>query len=158
VVIKVIVKDPRPDFRVIIDLLFGYEHNVDTEGDAFPVCSRHWRDLHIKNRESDEPRLELYSEVADPLIFKVESKSQRLEELAALYLYLYCGESIEMNGDALPNKTLEELELKYSIELSRAKRSIWHNSNEDNPYPNIANKSAAALCVSSSQHSVLRKK
>ena len=87
--IKVIVKNPRPDFRVFGDLLFGFDRNVDSEGDAFPVCSREWRDLYLKDRESDEAHVELSSEAVVPLQFKVESKSQRLEELAALYLYYY---------------------------------------------------------------------
>ncbi|WNO10070.1 hypothetical protein [Teredinibacter sp. KSP-S5-2] len=91
----VIVKKPRPDFRVFIDLLFGEGRSVDSEGDANSVHSRDWRDLYLKDRESDDPKVELYSEAVSPLYFEVESESQRLEELAALYLYLYCGDSIQ---------------------------------------------------------------
>ena len=49
------VNQSRPDFRVFIDLLYGYGHNVDTDGDSFRPESREWKYLYIKDRESDEP-------------------------------------------------------------------------------------------------------
>ncbi len=86
---RYLVKKPRPDFRVFIDLLYGFKHNVDTEGDSDFVASREWRDLYIKDRESNDPPVEIFSEEIEPLGFEVKSKSNRLEELAALYLYIY---------------------------------------------------------------------
>ncbi|SFM22440.1 hypothetical protein [Marinobacter zhejiangensis] len=135
---KVIVDKPRPDFRVFFDLLFGQGRNVDSEGDAYPVFSREWRDLYFKDREGDEPKVEIYAEIGNPLEFEVESKSVRLEELSALYLFLFCGDSISKGGIDLGVDAVNQLKIKYSGELLRAENSIWHNSNENNPYPNIA--------------------
>ena len=49
------VNQSRPDFRVFIDLLYGYGHYVDTDGDSFRPESREWKYLYNKDRESDEP-------------------------------------------------------------------------------------------------------
>ncbi|MDP2596562.1 hypothetical protein [Alteromonas stellipolaris] len=136
--IKVLVREPRPDFRVFIDLLFGRGRNVDSEGDAFPVFSREWRDLYLKDRESEEPAVEIYAEETSPLIFEIKSESSRLEELAALYLYLYCGYSISKDKDYLADDIVSVLKDKYLRELEMANCSIWHKSSESNPYPNIA--------------------
>jgi len=135
--IKVIVKNSRPDFRVFIDLLFGFESNVDSEGDIVPVFSREWHDLYLKDRESSEPFVELYAEPSLPLNFEIRSESNRLGQLAALYLFLYCGESIEIDGQFLSDSHIEELKLKYSQDLARARESVWHQSNQNNPYPNL---------------------
>jgi hypothetical protein len=135
--IKVIVEKPRPDFRVFIDLLFGYQRNVDSEGDASKVYSRDWQDLYLRDRESKEPPVEIYSLTEIPLLFAVSSQSSRLEELAAIYLYLYCGTSIEVDDEVLPDITIKHLKSKYSEELKNAKHSIWHQSSEKNPYPSF---------------------
>lgn len=136
--IVVIVNHDRPDFRVFADLLFGYERNVDSEGDAFPVFSREWRELYLKDRESEEPPIEIHAKEADPLRFEIESKSKRLEELTSIYMYKYCGESIIIDGLKIPQDEVSNLSAKYSKELKLANNSIWHQSNENNPYPNIA--------------------
>lgn len=135
--IKVIVKNPRPDFRVFVDLLFGFGRNIDSDGDSNPVYSRSWRELYISDRESDEPHVELYSELLDPLQFEVKSKSKRLEELAALYLYLSCGVSMEKDGVFFSEQDIQALKLNYVKEITRADNSIWHQSGEKNPYPNL---------------------
>lgn len=136
--IKVQVNKPRPDFRVFGDLLFGIDNDVDTEGDAYPVYSRDWRDLFLKDRKSDNPKVEIYSEESSPLLFKIESKSTKLRELAALYLYMYCGDSISIDGVELSDQIIKDLLKKYPKELKRANESVWHGSSEENPYPNIA--------------------
>jgi len=136
----VTVTKPRPDFRVFIDLLFGFGRNVDSDGGAHEVCSREWRDLYIRDRESDEPKVELYSEDVTPLKFEIKSESKRLEELSALYLYVYCGSQIEKDGLSLDEAALDTLLTKYANELKRAEDSIWHQSNEDNPFPNLTAK------------------
>lgn len=136
--IKVIANNLRPDFRVFVDLLFGYGRDVDSDGDAFPVFSREWRELYLKDRESDEPPIEICAEELNPLEFKIESKSQRLEELASIYLYQYCGDSMSIDGLRLSQGKINELNAKYSGELNRAIHSIWHSSNENNPYPNTS--------------------
>ena len=40
----------RPDFRVFVDLLFGAEHNVDSDGNSCPFNSRAWTCLYISDR------------------------------------------------------------------------------------------------------------
>lgn len=132
---SVTVNKTRPDFRVFIDLLFGAERNVDTDGDAEPVWSREWRELYLKDREADVPRVEIYAPESDPSRFQVNSENPRLCEIATLYLYLHCGELIECNGETLTQAQIKALQAKYAFELSRAERAVWHQSTEDNPYP-----------------------
>ena len=136
--IRVTVENPRPDFRVFVDLVYGYGRNVDTEGDSNPIYSRTWRDLYIKDRESEDPSIEIYSEDNFPLIFEIDSKSKRLEELAAIYMYNFCGTSIANENGIVSKEEIETLRKKYTKEISRANESIWHQSSEINEYPNLA--------------------
>lgn len=131
----VVVVADRPDFRCFLDLLFGPGRNVDTEGDSYPVNSRSWTLLHMKDRESDAPSVEIYASEVDESRFKVQSESSRLEELAALYLYLTCGETISNSDQALDKAVIESLCKRYDAELGRARDSIWHRSTDDLPYP-----------------------
>lgn len=127
---------PRPDFRVFIDLLFGPGRNVDTDGDADIVWSRDWRELYIKDRESDAPPLEIYAAPESPSQFEIKSEDPRLAELAAVYLHVYCGHTIEYGGASLSRNEVEALQKPYQQELKRANASIWHESSEKNPFPN----------------------
>ncbi len=126
----------RPDFRVFIDLLYGENRNVDTEGDSDPVYSRSWTYLYIADRESDDPPIEIFARDGQPSSFVVESESVRLEELAALYLLLTSGKSI--SGSTSRPIDVSELRAKYSLELHRAANAIWHKSSRDLPYPGLA--------------------
>lgn len=127
----------RPDFRAFIDLLYGANRNVDTDGDSNPVSSRTWSFLYVADRESDDPSVEIYASEADPAVFLIESGSSTLEELAALYLFLTCGESISSSGEAIDLVAVEVLRDKYRTELGRANASIWHQSSAESPYPNL---------------------
>ena len=80
---RVTVDRDRPDFRVFIDLLYGADRNVDTEGNSIPVNSRTWTYLYIKDRESDEPSMEISLNTGKPETFDVSSRAPRLQELAA---------------------------------------------------------------------------
>ena len=134
----VIVDKPRPDFRVIVDLVHGPGRNVDTEGDAKEVWSRDWCELYIRDRESAEPRVEIHAAPEPPLKFGVVSADAELAELAALYLYVYCGVVIERDNQALSAEETSRLKNKYTDALARAANSIWHQSSIDNPFPNLA--------------------
>lgn len=134
-IFKVTVHKPRPDFRVLIDLLFGEGWNVDTEGDADPVWSRDWRELSIKDRESDTPKLEVYAAADDPTRFEVRSDAALLAELAAIYLYSYCGEALELDGVTFGPDECARLIESYEFQLNRAARAVWHLSSGDNPFP-----------------------
>jgi hypothetical protein len=134
---RVTVDRDRPDFRAFIDLLYGAGRNVDTDGDSDPVNSRTWSYLYIADRESDDPELVIGALEEAPHIFEVKSKSQRLEELSALYLFLYCGVAIS-DTQPLDEERIHELKAKYSTELGRAESAVWHRSSSKKPYPNVA--------------------
>ncbi|MCQ3827835.1 hypothetical protein HXX02_00095 [Microbulbifer elongatus] len=136
--IKVTVDKDRPDFRVFIDLLYGPDRNVDTDGDSIPIYSRDWEYLSIEDRETESVPVEIFSEGRYPLVFEVMSESRELEEISALYLYLYCGCHIEIESTSATEGLIQSLKIKYAIELERARNSIWHSSSESNPYPNLA--------------------
>jgi hypothetical protein len=131
-----VVRD-RPDFRVFVDLLYGPNRNVDTDGDSNPVSSRTWSFLYVADRESDDPSVEIHASDDDADVFVVESDSSRLEELAALYLYLTSGKSICFSGAAIDQAAIDALTDKYRAELGRANGSIWHHSSAESPYPNL---------------------
>ena len=135
------VNKPRPDFRVFIDLLYGHDHNVDIDGDSFRPESREWRQLYIKDRESDEPSVEILAlskcSQNDQLEFEIISESERLEELSAIYLYKYCGQFISKSHTPLNDEEINFLINQYSININVANSSLWHQSSESNPYPNI---------------------
>jgi hypothetical protein len=132
------VSRDRPDFRVFIDLLYGADRNVDTDGNSYPVNSRTWTHLYIADRESNDPSVEIFAIQEQPLLFSVESSSQRLEELAALYLYMTCGTSIAKSSQSLSSDIISSLQDKYRTELQRAKNAVWHKSSNDSPYPQRA--------------------
>ena len=132
---RVRVVGNRPDFRVFIGLLYSDLHNVNTDGDSFSVESRDWTNLYVKDRESDDPSVEIIEELTGPY-FEVSSDSERLETIVALYLMEYCGDSIERNSLELPESAIGELRTKYEKELERGRTSVWHQSSPDVPYPN----------------------
>ena len=138
--IKVKVIKERPDFRVFIDLLYGFGHHVNTEGDSYSVISRTWCDLYIKDRQSNDPFVSMYAEPAKELVFYIESASKRLMELSAIYLFLYCGETIEDEQGKFTEDQIYDLMDTYDKEIQRAENSIWHQSSGKNPYPNLDNK------------------
>lgn len=134
----VTVNGNRPDFRIFVDLLYGVDRNVDTDGDSDPVSSRTWSYLYIADRESDDPSVEIEALVEQPKMFSVESKSERLEELTALYLFICCGAEITDSSTTLSSEQIEVLKVRYSVELSRAAVSRWHRSSDEEPYPKSA--------------------
>ena len=125
----------RPDFRVFIDLLYGPDWNVDTDGDSFPVSSRTWTDLYIADRQTGCPPVVIQALNSLPATFSVESTSERLEQLAALYLYLYAGTAIEAAAGPLAEQHIAALKSTYARELGRASLSRWHRSSTEDPYP-----------------------
>lgn len=133
----VTVRKPRPDFRVFIDLLFGAGWNVDTDGDADPVWSRDWRELSIRDRENDAPKVEVYAAADDPTRFEVRSDAAPLAELAAIYLYSYCGEALEQDGVAVSPDECARLMEGYADQLARAGRAVWHRSSKFDPSPGL---------------------
>lgn len=134
----VTIHKPRPDFRVFIDLLFGPDRNVDSDGDADPVWSREWRELSLKDRESETPRLEIYAPDPEPTAFGVMCEQTDIAELSALYLYLYCGEAIARDGEALNKAEIERLKRKHMEALARAERAVWHLSGAEHHFPNLS--------------------
>ena len=126
----------RPDFRVFVDLLYGHGRNVDTEGNSYPVNSRSWTELYIKDRESNDPAVDIALREGAPAKLEITSGSSRLEELAALYLCISCGQSLWQEGAYLPPERISQLRVTYAMELARADASVWHQSSDACPYPN----------------------
>jgi hypothetical protein len=127
----------RPDFRVFIDLLFGRGWNVDTDGNSHPVNSRTWSSLYIADRTRDRASVTIEASEYDPHLFQVDSASARLEELAALYLFLCSGSAIGTPEGSLDSAQRLALQVNYSAELQRAAEALWHQSSDSNPYPNL---------------------
>lgn len=73
----------------------------------------------------------------DPGLFQVKSASTRLEELAALYLFICSGSAIVAPRGTLDDAQRVALEASYSVELKRAAQALWHQSSGSNPYPNL---------------------
>lgn len=134
---SVSVDRDRPDFRVFIDLLYGFGRRTDKDGDANPVNSRTWNWLYLSDRESEDPAVRIYADDADPAAFSVKSASPRLEALSALYLFLYCGVSMAVDGVPADADAVAALKEKYRVELARADGAIWHQSSDERPYPNL---------------------
>jgi len=132
---KVKVKSKRPDFRVFIDLLYGHNHNVDTDGDAYPVYSKNWKELFIASREKLNSSIEIIANDQNQELFEISSLEEDLELIGALYLYEYCGSSIIKDDKELSLESINNLRNKFLIELERGRKSIWHESNVNNPFP-----------------------
>jgi len=118
----------RPDFRVFIDLLFGRGWNVDTEGNSHPANSRTWTSLYIADRTRSEPPVTIEASEHDARLFRVDSASSRLEELAALYLFLCSGSAIVAPEGPLDGAQRVALQVTCSAELQRAAGALWHRS------------------------------
>jgi len=56
---KVKIENERLDFRVFIDLLYGQNKNIDSDGDSNPVYSRNWTDLYVKKETISVHQLKL---------------------------------------------------------------------------------------------------
>lgn len=133
---QVRIEKARPDFRVFVDLLYGFGRNVDTEGNSYPVNSRTWSSLYIKDRESNDPFVEVSPCESNSSLLEITSESQALEELVALYLLVSSGTSLFANGVELTEEAINQLKTKHQTSLTRAEQSIWHKSSDETPYPN----------------------
>jgi hypothetical protein len=125
----------RPDFRVFIDLLHGPDWNVDTDGDSQPVNSRTWTYLYVADRTGAEPPVTIVATDEDANVFQVECTSARLEELAALYLFVRSGSDMTGDRGRLNDDEISSLQAKYLKELARATDARWHRSSDQDPYP-----------------------
>lgn len=131
----------RPDYRVFIDLLFGAGHDVAPDGDSRPVHSRRWTFLYLADRSGDRAVVRIRALAGEPLGFGVESTSERLEQLAAVYLCDYCGSGLSTPAGPVAASELARLRRGFEHELARAAASIWHRSCDEVPYPNLATRS-----------------
>jgi hypothetical protein len=73
----------------------------------------------------------------DPGLFEVKSASTRLEELAAMYLFLSSGSAMVTPQGILNDEQRITLKTGYAAELKRAAQAVWHESSDSNPYPNL---------------------
>lgn len=131
---KVKANRDRPDFRVLIDLLFEAGRDVDTDGDCRFPADRSWTDVYIRDRESDAPSVAawVHEDYWDEdgncfeLIFHVESQDKEAEEAVAIYLYDYCGKTISSDSDRLHDNEIEALRQRHIAKILRADKSEWH--------------------------------
>ncbi|MGJ8641114.1 MAG: hypothetical protein ACSHYA_17115 [Opitutaceae bacterium] len=121
------ISDSRPDFRAFISLLYCDDQSVDTDGDADPVSSGNWTYLYLADRESEDPGVDI-DLCTHSDFFSVKSESTKNEEMAALYLYEYCGSELRDEHRPYSEKEISELIKKYSVELQRARDSTWNQS------------------------------
>ncbi|MFT5497413.1 MAG: hypothetical protein ACI9TH_002819 [Kiritimatiellia bacterium] len=126
----------RPDFRVFISLLYSDFHNVDTDRDSHPGHSRKWTYLYIEDRSREAPSVCL-EVCTHSSYFSVSSDSERLEELTALYLLEYCGDQIMVGEKVLSEEVVTCLKSRYVFYFARAQGSVWHQSSDQFPYPNL---------------------
>jgi hypothetical protein len=141
------VNKERPDFRVLIDLFYDSERNVDTSGNCREVYDRNWTDFYLKDRESGDHSVTAWipseywyedeegNEICTDYIFNVKSKGPVFEETLAIYLFLYCGESISNEEKELTKEDVEDLKEKHKTCIHKAESSVYHKSSKENPYP-----------------------
>jgi hypothetical protein len=138
------VNKDRPDFGVFIDLLYDQNRNVDTDGNCQFPSDRSWTELYIADRESNDSSVSAYVPeeyldededgeiICKEYIFHVNSDDSKIEEKVAIYLYIFCGEYIKMNGKELTNSEIVDLKQKYKKSIERANKSFHHNSSKHN--------------------------
>ena len=132
----------RPDFRLVITVLFGPDVDaVDSDGDAHHPASREWTDLYCYSRVVKSRWSEIEPDSRDPLVLAIRSDSPDLAALAALFM------SDETNGkvtlDRESSKPVDRdtlIEACATLEpldrLEASKESVWRRATLDNPYPN----------------------
>lgn len=125
----------RPDFRVFIELLYGPNWNVDSDGNSIPVWSRTWTRLYLADRKGGSHPVVISPSDDEPAVLCVESQSQDLEELAAVYLHHYSGSEIVKDSVLLSADQVATLKARFTSEIARADSARWHKSSAENPYP-----------------------
>ena len=129
----------RPDFRVLIDLLFDPGRNVDTSGNCRFPDDKSWTDVYIKDRESEQPHVvayvpEEYWDDDDNCIqetFHIKSEHGDSEESVAIFLYDYCGHEIWEDNRKLSEFERNELRNKHSLRIELAKTSQHYTPPEN---------------------------
>lgn len=138
--INVSVNSDRPDFRVFGTFLFGDEmHNYDSEGDSIPVYSRVWTELYMNSCEN-ELCFSIDKLTDEPFVFEVSSKQESTMYAVAYFLARETyGEIRDEDGNILLfSEVVEKMgdfNLKFRLEL--ADHSIWRQTSEENPYPEL---------------------
>lgn len=87
---------PRPTMMDVIEVLYGKDANVDTDGDSNPADSTEWTSLWIRKRGSDIPPVDI-EVCTHSSWFEVSSDDVAQEELIAFYLFTKSGDKIR-NG------------------------------------------------------------
>ena len=133
---KVKIIKNRPDFRVFLDLLDYLDKNSNGTGDSIPIYTRTWTEFYMEDREEPHYFIDIFPTDEDDSYFEIKSNNSDFAEMCSVYLYEYCGKSIETEGKKLSIQTISDLQDKFSVELTRARESVFHQSSENNPHPN----------------------
>ena len=134
---------PRPDFRVVANFLFAsHTHNFDSDGDSYPVSSRQWTELYLSSRVWKNYTVSIYALQNEPLILRVHASRPSISYAIAYFLALETqGQIFTPKGQQLSLQYLEQKLKNFALDrrLAIAKHSIWRESSEENPYPNLKN-------------------
>ncbi|MBP2546865.1 hypothetical protein [Acinetobacter guillouiae] len=139
--LSVKVSTNRPDFRVFASFLFASNtHNYDSDGDSYPLTSRHWTELYISSREIDNYTFSISPLQNDPLILQIQTSQKSICYAIAYFLAIETQGSVFNNqGIPLSSQHIENKLKNFPLteHLAFANESVWRNSSEDNPYPNL---------------------
>lgn len=132
----------RPDYRVMISLLWGDFEEVDTDGEGVNPAERDWTDLSVIRRSDDAQRIDIISVHREPLVLEISSPHPAIPPVIAYFLVHETGASWSTtpNGPYIRDVKLLEKRANHNFNLKagmeRAQSSIWRMSSLDNPYPN----------------------
>lgn len=135
---------PRPDARLVIEVLFGHLRDVKSDGDSRNPATHQWTYLWIRERSDTQHRtaIEIDQVQQDPLVLAVRAESAEMVALCALFMHSETGCRVCKNVDG--NQTLSESELIAACarlspqeRLAHSKTSIWRQATLQYPYPNL---------------------
>ncbi|MFH6995352.1 hypothetical protein [Flavobacterium sp. FlaQc-48] len=137
--INVLINSSLPDYRLFVDFLWDYDHNVDSDGDSYNPASRSWAFLDMESRENENERFSIDQAQDNPLIYIVKSENQIIANRVAYFLMKETDGDIYFNDknykfDFYKDKLGNDFDLLKA--LQRSDKSIWRQSSLENPYPN----------------------
>jgi len=140
--VRVKINSERPDFRLFATYLFGDDlHSYDSDGDSYPVNSRVWTELYMTSRQNAELGFAIEKENNEPLIFVVSSDREDITNAVSYFLARETtGEILDDNNRSYPFDILKNKVGNFNLDerLKLADESIWRQSSDKNPYPNLA--------------------
>jgi hypothetical protein len=139
--LRVKINSNRPDFRLFATYLFGDDlHHYDSDGNSYPVNSRVWTELYMSSRKNPKLSFEITKENEQPLIFEVSSGWEVITNVISYFLARETsGEILDNNNQSISLDILKNKMGDFNLDerLLLADKSIWRQSSDQNPYPNL---------------------